>query len=73
MYANNNVSKSVFSSLTENITKCSMIGLTHAWAISQSKRNGDFTKELVYSRRKKVNEGMNNCFMSMLLTHNYYS
>ena len=71
--AKNNASESAFGSLTENITKCSMIGLTHAGAMSQSKRNGDFAKELVCSRRKKVNKGMSNCFISILLTHNCYS
>ena len=73
MYTNNNVSESVFGSLTENITKYSMISLTHAGAMSQSKRNGDFTKELVYSRRKKVDIGINLCVMLLFFTHFYYS
>ena len=53
MFANNNVSESIFGGLTENITKYSMIGLSHAGAMSQSKCNGDFTKELVCSARKR--------------------
>ena len=72
-HANNNVSESTFGILTENITKYSMIGLAHAGAISQSKYNGDFRKELVYSRRKMSNEGMNMRIAQILVTHNYYS
>ena len=55
MYANNNVSQSVFRGLIENMTKYSVICLTHREAMSQSKWNRDFAKELVCARRKKTN------------------
>ena len=58
MLANNNVSESVFGGLTESITKSSMISLTHAGAMSQSKRNGDFTRELVHAKKRNVDCGM---------------
>ena len=73
MHANNNMSESVFSGLTEKITKYTMINLTHAGAMSQSKHNGDYTKELVYSRRKKVDIGMNILFLLLFFTYFYYS
>ena len=68
----NNVSESTFGDLTENITKCSMIGLAHVGAMSQSKRNRDFAKELVCIRKKKSNEGTNMCITQMLVTYNCY-
>lgn len=73
MHANNNVSKSVFGGLTENITKYAMINLTHAGAMLQSRRNGDCAKELAYSRRKKVDIGMNALFLLLFFTYFYYS
>jgi len=54
LHANNNVYKSAFGGLTEAITKLSMISLTHAGAISQTKRNGDFTRELVFAKRRSI-------------------
>ena len=57
MYANNNVSESLFGSLIENIIKYSIISLSYTGAMLQSKRNRDFAKELVYSRRKKADLG----------------
>ena len=63
LHVNNNVSESVFGGLTENITKYSMIRLAHAGAMSQSKRNGDFTKELGHGRRKKSDLGLYSYFI----------
>ena len=52
LHAKNNVSKSSFDGLTKEITKGSMIGLTHAGIISITRRNKDFTVERVYANNK---------------------
>ena len=71
MHTNNNASESVFGGLTENIAKHSMIGLTHAGTMSQSKRNGHFTKELVHARRKKEDLGLH-FYFNYQSTPNFY-
>ena len=54
----NNASESVFGGLTEAITKSSMISLSHAGAMSQSRCNGDFTRILLCAKKKKIDQGV---------------
>ena len=58
VYANNNISESIFGGLTKALTKASIISLTHAGAISQTKRNRNFSRELIYTKRWNIDQGI---------------
>ena len=66
VHANNNVRESAFGGLTEALTKSTMISLTHAGAMSQTRRNGDFSRELIYAKRRKIDQGV---LITVLLLH----
>ena len=68
LYANNDVSESAFGGLTEALIKSSMISLAHAGAMSQTRRNGDFSRTLLYARRKKTDRG-NFLFLNLINTN----
>ena len=57
LHATSNVSESAFGGLTEAITKSSMISLSHAGAMSQTRRNGDFTRTSMCAKKKKMDQG----------------
>ena len=55
LYTNNNISESVFGRLTEAIIKSSMISLLYTEVIYQTRYNGDFSRNLLYAKKKKIN------------------
>ena len=66
LHANNNASESAFGSLTEALTRSSMISLSNAGAMSQTRRNGDFTRTLLHAKKKKVDQGMSLIIIMLL-------
>ena len=66
LHANNNASESAFGGLTEALTRSSMISLSNAGAMSQTRRNGDFSRTLLHAKKKKVDQGMSLIIIMLL-------